>query len=114
MTYFARKRPPLVALDVAGVDPSGARRLAAAVLARAGLDLQTLADALRRPDGKPKAREVDALAWMLDTREGAPWSLRWCCELLEYNAENFRAHAVAMVDRAALRDRLTPTTYAAI
>lgn len=95
-----------VPADIGGDDPSGARRLAAAVIVRAGIDLQTLAKALASPKGKPKARELDALAWLLDADTAAPWSLRWCCELLDCAADNIRAQAVAMIDRSELRDRL--------
>jgi hypothetical protein len=92
--------------DIGGDDPSGARRLAAAVIVRAGIDLQSLAKALASPKGKPKARELDALAWLLDADTAAPWSLRWCCELLDCAADNIRGRAVAMVDREKLRVRL--------
>lgn len=94
-----------VPADIGGDDPSGARRLATAVIVRAGIDLQTLAKALASPKGKPKARELDALAWLLDAETAAPWSLRWCCELLDCAADNIRGRAVAMVDRSVLRER---------
>lgn len=106
MTYFAREGTTFSPIDIGGDDPSGARRLAAAVIVRAGIDLQTLAKTLASPKGKPKARELDALAWLLDADTAAPWSLRWCCELLDCAADNIRGRAVAMVDRDALRDRL--------
>lgn len=111
MTYFARSSTALHPSNearhiAAGFDPSGARRLALAMLARAGMDLQSLAELLKRPHAMPRPHHLDALAWLLDTRAVTPRSLRWCCDLADHCAENYRAHAVAMVDRNALRDRL--------
>lgn len=60
-----------------------ARRLVAALLLWTARDISGFAARQRKnPGAMPEKHEREAIAWVTDDRNTAPFSFRWCCDVL--------------------------------
>lgn len=67
-------------------------RLVAATMQVAVADIRSLARRQKEnPNAAPRKREHSALAWIQDTTSRAPFTLRWCCELIDLDFRKVQA-----------------------
>jgi hypothetical protein len=65
-------------------DFAALRRLVVATVQVAVVDIRSLASRQKEnPNAAPRKRERSALTWIQDTTSHAPFTLRWCCELID-------------------------------
>ena len=94
MKHF--NRPPVLPQVDTGYlaerDPmTPAHRLVAALLLWTARDVAGFAARQRKnPGATPKRHEREALAWVADDRSNAPFSFRWCCDVLGTDEDRAR------------------------